>query len=252
MHLKLKFNTSSVHLLFSNENHHTLFKAAKPKYRTPEIMNKSESNGLGTASSSIPVDSLELVRNRLHQVHQSLRKLADQINYSNRNPRAKIPSYLNLHGQFQVLITQLHSLASHLEQNSDILRSTNAFPLPAFPTTQQEGLVTTLLRKKPLPEVDEWIDAAIAECSLFNLPLIKDDELAEWCYAKIKQLESDFVFEGFYTEKQRNYLETEEGKQETAKINSELAAKEEKELSIIGKLTPMTPNAILKFMTKGI
>lgn len=215
-------------------------------------MNKLETNGLTAASSSIPVDSLELVRNRLHQVHQSLRKLADQINYSNRNPRAKMPSYLNLHGQFQVLITQLHSLASHLEQNSDILRNTNAFPLPAFPTTQQEGLVTTLLRKKPLPEVDEWIDEALVECSLFNLPLLRDDELAEWCYAKVKQLESDFMFDGFYTEKQRIYLESEEGKEETARSNAEAAAKEEKELAIVGKKEPMTPNATLKFMTKGI
>lgn len=216
-------------------------------------MNKAETNGnAAAASASIPVDSLELIRNRLHQVHQSLRKLADQINYSNRNPKAKLPGYLSLHGQFQVLITQLHSLASHLELNSDILRTTNAFPLPSFPTTQQEGLVTTLLRKKPLPEVDEWIDAAIAECNLFNIPLLKDDELAEWCYAKAKQLESDFVFDGFYTEKQQLYLESEEGVAETERKKEEMAAKEEREKSIVGTGEPMKPNSILKFMTKGL
>lgn len=215
-------------------------------------MNKSENGSALTAAKNIPVESLELIRNRLDQILQSLRKLADQINYSNRNPKAKLPSPLTLHGQFQNLITQLHSIALHLELKSDILQTTNAFPLPAFPTTQQEGLVTTLLRKKPLPEVDEWIDSAIAECDLFNIPLRTDDELAEWCYAKVKQIESDFVFGGFYTEAQQAYLDSEEGRKETARKKEEAATKEEKEKLIVGTTKPMSPNSILKFMTKGI
>lgn len=216
-------------------------------------MNKTEQNGTAlAAASNIPVDSLELIRNRLDQILQSLRKLADQINHSNRNPKAKLPSYLTLHGQFQNLITQLHSIALHLELKSDILQTTNAFPLPSFPTTQQEGLITTLLRKKPLPDVDEWIDSAIAECNFFNIPLRVDDELAEWCYAKVKQIESDFVFGGFYTEAQQAYLESEEGRKETARKKEEAAAKEEKEKQVIGTTKPMNPNSILKFMTKGV
>ncbi|RKP30848.1 hypothetical protein METBISCDRAFT_27106 [Metschnikowia bicuspidata] len=200
--------------------------------------------------NSIPVDSLELLRNRLHQVHQSLRKLADQIGYFNRKPAAKLPSYLALHGQFQVLITQLHSTASHLKLHGNVLRSTNAYPLPAFPSTQHESLVTTLLRKKPLPEVDEWVEQAAADFSLFRLPLLQDDELAEWCYSKVKQLESDFVFDGFYTEKEEMYKES-EGQRKSVRKSEESEARQDREPAVAGDQPPMQPNAVLKFMTKG-
>lgn len=111
--------------------------------------------------------------------------------------------------------------------------------------------MTTLLRKKPLPEVDEWIDNAISECDQFNIPLRTDDELAEWCYAKVKQLENDFIFDGFHTESQKLYLESEEGQKEADRKKEEAAVKENKEKAIRGTGEPMKPNSILKFMTKG-
>lgn len=204
---------------------------------------------MNTVASNIPVDSLENLRNQLDQVHKSLRKLAEQLG---KNPKSKLPSYPNLHGQFQVLIKQLQSIAAHLELKSDILRTTNAYPLPLFPTTQHEGLVTTLLRKKPLPEVDEWIESATTECNLFNIPLRTDDELAEWCFAKVKQLMMEFNFNGFYTETEMEYMESEEGRKKKARKDEEAEAKKKREKAIVGTKEPMDFNSILKFMTKGI
>lgn len=201
--------------------------------------------------NQIPVDSLELIRNRLNQVYQSLRKLSEQINYHNRNPaKAKLPSYLNLQSQFQVLITQLQTIASQLDANDDVLKSTVAYPLPTFPTTQHEGLVTTLLRKKPLPEVDEWIDAAIAESESFKLPIHKDDDFAEWCYAKVKELEEAFNFDGFHSEAELQYLETPEGQEESKKKKEAELEKERLEVSIAE--TPLNPNQVFQFMNRGV
>lgn len=198
--------------------------------------------------NDIPVESLELIRNRLHQVYQSLRKLADQINYTNRNPRAKLPTYLNLHGQFQVFITQLHSIASQLDHNSEVLGTTNAYPLPNFPTTQHEGLVTTLLRKKPLPEVDEWVDEAIKNSEAFKVSIEKDNEFAEWCFLKVKELSEEFNFDGFLTEEEINALEAGENpkKEESSSENNE------KTNQFVTSKPPMKPDVVMKFMTHGI
>ncbi|SGZ57621.1 CIC11C00000004151 [Sungouiella intermedia] len=202
--------------------------------------------------SQIPMDSLELIRNRLNQVLQSLRKLSEQITYTQRNPKAKLPSYLSLLSQFQVLITQLQTIVAQLDANDEILRSTNVYPLPSFPTTQQEGLVTTLLRKKPLPEVDEWIDAAINESNGFRLPIQKDDEFAEWCHSKVKELEENFNFDGFHSEAELAYLETEEGKAEQQKKKAAEVERDNKQKSIVGSKPALKPNVVLKFMNRGV
>lgn len=208
---------------------------------------------LPQVNTQIPAESLELIRNRLSQVHQSLRKLADQINLHNRNPaKVRLPSYSNLQSQFQVLITQLQTIAARLDSNDETLKTTNVYPLPAFPTTQHEGLVTTLLRKKPLPEVDEWIDAAIAESDQFKLPIHADDDFAEWCYAKVKELEDEFTFEGFHTEAELEFMETDEGqKAEEARKEAD-KEKEKLNSEVSGGKTPMSPNVVLRFINRGV
>ncbi|KAM9920635.1 hypothetical protein OXX59_007055 [Metschnikowia pulcherrima] len=195
--------------------------------------------------NDIPVESLELIRNRLHQVYQSLRKLADQINYTNRNPKAKLPSYSSLHGQFQVFITQLHSIASQLDHNSEVLGSTNAYPLPNFPTTQHEGLVTTLLRKKPLPAVDEWVDEAMKNSEAFKLTVEKDNEFAEWCFLKVKELADEFNFDGFLTE------EDIKAQQDESKSTEHIEEPDEVKPFVPSK-PPMRPDVAMKFMTHGV
>lgn len=204
--------------------------------------------------SQVPVDSLESLRNRLNQVHLSLRKLADQINHHNRHPtKIRLPNYAQLQSQFQVLITQLHTIASNLDANDELLRHTNAYPLPAFPTTQQEGLLTTLLRKKPLPEIDEWIDKAVAESESLQVNLQKDDELAQWCSTKVQELREDFEFYGFHSEEELEFLQTEAGKEETRRKKQVEAEKDALESKITdGGKKGMHPNTALKFMCRGV
>lgn len=202
----------------------------------------------------VSIDVLESIRNRLHQVHLSLRKLMDQINHHNRNPtKVKFPSYGQIHSQLQVLLTQLQIIASNLEKNANLLKTTNVYPLPVFPTSQQEGLITTLLRKKPLPEVTDWIDEAISICESSNISLQKEDELSQWCSSKMEELKEEFQFYGFHTEEEVAFLKTEEGI-----IGGETRNREEKrQENYARKITDggkqaMSPNQILKFTCTGI
>lgn len=207
--------------------------------------------------SSVPVDSLETLRNRLNQVHISLRKLFDQINHHNRHPsKVRLPSYTHLQSQFQILLTQLHLLTANLEANGEILKTTNVYPLPSFPATQQENLLTTLLRKKPLPEIDEWIENALVrgkhdDEGLATIQL--NDEFAQWCLAKVEELQEEFQFWGFNTTQELEHAASEQGKQE--KAEKEAIEREKKDLEL--KITdndrkPLHPNQVLKFMYQDV
>lgn len=202
--------------------------------------------------TQVPADSLESIRNRLNQVHLSLRKLAEQVNHHNRHPgKVKLPSYAHFQNQFQVLITQLYSIAQNLAANEDILKHSNAYPIPSFPTTQQEGLVTTLLRKKALPDVDEWIASVDGANNATNLQ--KDDLFAQWCFAKVQELRDEFQFYGFHTVQELDHMETPEGKHELEVKKKQESDKDEDSLKITaGGSTPLTPNQVQKFMYQGV
>ncbi|KAK6199334.1 mediator complex, subunit Med8 [Scheffersomyces amazonensis] len=220
------------------------------------LIRKKTSPPVQTDNSQIPTESLEAIRNRLNQVHLSLRKLAEQVNSHNRHPnKVKLPSYAHFQSQFQVLITQLHSIATNISSNDELLMNTNVYPTSLFPTTQHEGLLTTLLRKKPLPEVDEWIESAIKTRDTVNgddRTLQRDDEFAEWCFAKVQELRESFQFYGFHTVEELDYLETEEGKKEAHEKKDAERKKEDIELSITsGGTKGLNPNQVLKFMYQG-
>ncbi|EGV62121.1 mediator of RNA polymerase II transcription subunit 8 [Yamadazyma tenuis] len=198
------------------------------------------------------MDSLEATRNRLNQVHISLRKLSDQINYNIRfTGKTRLPTYGQFQSQFHVLITQLHSITSILENNQDILDHTNAYPLPLFPTSQHEGLATTLLRKKPLPEVEKWIDEAIEHSKSLNINSQADDEFSQWCSAKIQEIKEDFQFYGFLSTEELEYLETEEGKKEASAKKEAERQREDVEMGVTTGKKALHPNQVLKFMCQG-
>lgn len=198
------------------------------------------------------MDALESLRNRLNQVHISLRKLSEQINYANRfQEKSKLPTYGQFQNQFHILLTQLHSITNIIENNQEALRNSNAFPLPSFPTTQHEGLLTTLLRKKPLPEVETWIDEAIEKSKELNINSEVDDEFCQWCLSQIQSLREEFQFYGFLSTNELEALETEQGKLESEKKKEIEREKQDYELKITGGKKPMNPNHVLKFMFQG-
>lgn len=95
------------------------------------------------------MDSLESLRSRLAQVSHSLHLLNAQL-------QPDLPPPPALHAQFLVLLSQLHSLAAALHAQQPVLEGMLAHPTPAFPLREHENLLTTLLRKKPSPQVEAW------------------------------------------------------------------------------------------------
>jgi mediator of RNA polymerase II transcription subunit 8 len=90
---------------------------------------------------------------------------------------------------------------------NDILERTTVYPIPEFPTTEQEGLLTTLLRKKKLPDVIEWIDESKSkiESVIKNKERLdpKDDEaLTDWAASVIQVEREKYTFHGFKNEEQ--------------------------------------------------
>ncbi|CAI4055832.1 RNA polymerase II mediator complex subunit MED8 SKDI_02G3010 [Saccharomyces kudriavzevii IFO 1802] len=122
--------------------------------------------------NGVPGQALDAVRMRLAQLTHSLRRIRDEMS------KAELPQWYTLQSQLNVTLSQLVSVTSTLQHFQETLDSTVVYPLPKFPTTSHESLVTTLLRKKNIPEVDEWMKY-VREASGISTNLLKDEEMAK-------------------------------------------------------------------------
>ncbi|CAI4333292.1 CBM_collapsed_G0006580.mRNA.1.CDS.1 [Saccharomyces cerevisiae] len=120
--------------------------------------------------NGVPGQALDAVRMRLAQLTHSLRRIRDEMS------KAELPQWYTLQSQLNVTLSQLVSVTSTLQHFQETLDSTVVYPLPKFPTTSHESLVTTLLRKKNIPEVDEWMKY-VRETSGVTTALLKDEEI---------------------------------------------------------------------------
>lgn len=151
-------------------------------------------------NSSLPINELEKVRLRLAQVAHSLVKLYDQL-----VNEQKLPVWSSLQNQLNVILTQLTSLSSTIDLNHKALQSINVYPTTEFPAVEQEGLLTTLLRKKPLPEVSEWINGSIDQLKHLELnsgqafDFEKSEELLKWCEQFASESLGNSVLFGYQT-----------------------------------------------------
>ncbi|CAN6601178.1 mediator of RNA polymerase II transcription subunit 8 [Trichomonascus vanleenenianus] len=150
--------------------------------------------------SNVPVAALESLRLRLAQLAHSLNSLSGQVQ------QATLPSWPGLQSQFNVLLTQLSSLSATITGFSELLQKTVAYPLPNFPTATQSGLLTTLLRKKNLPDVEEWIKDGNAAAE--NLVVRNDDEFTSWAANVAQECQENHEWTGFLTRKEVDEGET--------------------------------------------
>lgn len=114
--------------------------------------------------------------------------------------QATLPSWPALQDQFNVILTQLTSLSNTLSTYSELLQRTVAYPLPNFPSVTESGLLTTLLRKKNLPSVDEWIESG-SEASK-NTLIKQDDDFCRWALDVVDRRRDEHEWTGFRTRKQ--------------------------------------------------
>ncbi|QPG75800.1 hypothetical protein FOA43_003162 [Brettanomyces nanus] len=142
----------------------------------------------------VPILPLEQVRPRLTQLTHSLRKIEDML-----RANQPLPNWTTVQNQFNVIMSQLNSFARTLDANRQPLESSDVFPNQEFDTTQHEGLLTTLLRKKHLPEVDDWINST----EVVNEQIIaKDDEMTRKCLEIVEKSLQEYIFGGYITKEE--------------------------------------------------
>lgn len=135
----------------------------------------------------VPIELLEQLRMRLSQLTHSLNKLQIDMSQS-----TTLPQWSSLQNQLSVIISQLTSLSSTIDSHIKTLAATDVFPINTFPTSQQEGLLTTLLRKKHLPEINSWITDSLKQVE--KIDLTKDDKWCGWCLSKLETEIANFNF----------------------------------------------------------
>ncbi|GAV46970.1 hypothetical protein ZYGR_0C00120 [Zygosaccharomyces rouxii] len=132
----------------------------------------------------VPAQAVDAVRMRLAQLAHSLRRIRDELS------RAELPQWYTLQSQLNVTLSQIMSVTSTLQHFQGLLDSTMVYPLPNFPTTSHEGLLTTLLRKKNIPEVEELMSTAkdMSDLDLNTMEhrelersLQNDRDISTWC-----------------------------------------------------------------------
>ena len=162
--------------------------------------------------SAVPTDSIEKLRNNLILLSNSLKKL--KLDLIKSNTAYSLPDYNSLQNQYIIIVTQLSTISSILSENSHILKKTNVYPLPISNPNKNETLFNSLLRKKPLPEVEQWlkdseslIDNIINNttdnsnahmANINNINNNRDDTFILWCFNELeKNLKNYKFFEDF-------------------------------------------------------
>ncbi|EDO16883.1 hypothetical protein Kpol_1024p37 [Vanderwaltozyma polyspora DSM 70294] len=151
--------------------------------------------------NGVPAQALDAVRMRLAQLTHSLKRIRDEL------ARATVPQWYTLQSQLNVTLSQLMSVTSTLQHFQDTLDSTVVYPLPSFPTTSHEGLLTTLLRKKNIPEVDDWLafskDVSGLDLNILSEQQVEDSikedrEATKWALTKLVGELEKYDFKNLY------------------------------------------------------
>ncbi|KAK9474657.1 mediator of RNA polymerase II transcription complex subunit 8-domain-containing protein [Dipodascopsis tothii] len=145
-------------------------------------------------TSTLPVEALESLRLRLSHLAHWLNHLQAGVQ------QPTLPSRPNLHQKFTIVLKQLTFLSLTLSQHHDILSTTTAYPLPSFPLQTEPTLAPTLLRKKPEPEVEEWLAAGRAAGAAGGGTRVRDsDENWMWAREIVNGEREQRAWDGLYT-----------------------------------------------------
>lgn len=149
---------------------------------------------------AIPVLELEAIRLKLVNITRSLRRLRDELIRSSTSEHITVASIQN---QYTVLITQFQALSAELLNNAELLNTRNVFPIPKFPVQTQELLLTVLLRKRPAPESEEWIQQAETMINDMHLAGADIDEsFVDYCLDIMDREKENHNFFGVFTQQE--------------------------------------------------
>lgn len=159
--------------------------------------------------SAIPMNALEYLRVKLVQLTRSLTILYTIVHKPN------LPSWPSLHSQFNIVLKQLVSLSETLSQYRDMLVRSVAYPLPTYPVISQDNTLKALLRKKPTPEVEDWMNSGrtLAKKSEeeSGMKIHQDEEFSAFAATTVTQEIRQHMWNGFLTKAQVSRGETDRG-----------------------------------------
>jgi mediator of RNA polymerase II transcription subunit 8, fungi type len=151
----------------------------------------------------------------------------------------------NLLTALSLLLSHLNSLTTTLQSPrfSQDLKSTAVYPQTLFPVRLHETILTSLLKRKLLPDDEEWERQGreIAE-KLHHVDPEREDEFVEWCQTRFIE-----ITEG------RDYsrgTKTKEEKEATER-NGDQEESDENEEDGGGKRNGIELGASLKYLAQG-
>lgn len=130
--------------------------------------------------SGVPTAVLDALRVRLSQLIHSLSVLQKDV------MAVRLPHWPALLKQFKITLLQLGSVTSALRDYAEPLQRTVAFPAPTFPVRTHALLLTTLLRKKNLPDIEAWIDRGLEAAGEGGAEAL-DDEFCQWAWEHVEE-----------------------------------------------------------------
>ncbi|EME89241.1 uncharacterized protein MYCFIDRAFT_17376, partial [Pseudocercospora fijiensis CIRAD86] len=102
------------------------------------------------------IRAIDQLRSRLAQLSSSIAHLKGTL--ESNDP---LPSWPTLQAASTALGAHMGELAQTLNAQRQLFTSLHPYPLPSFPGNTQEGLLQQLLRKKPEPRAEEWIEETL-------------------------------------------------------------------------------------------
>lgn len=151
----------------------------------------------------------------------------------------------NLLTILSLLLSHLNSLTATLQNPrfSQDLKSTAVYPQTTFPVRLHENILTSLLRRKLLPDDEEWERQGreIAE-GLQHVDPEREDEFIDWCQTRFME-----ITEG------REYTRGSKTKEEkeAMKNGDESEESDKDEVQDDGKENGVGLGASLKYLTQG-
>ncbi|KAF2021788.1 hypothetical protein BU24DRAFT_417411 [Aaosphaeria arxii CBS 175.79] len=127
-----------------------------------------QNSGLNLAPDD--VRTLEQLRGRLMRLSRVIEELQSAMIHSGEHP----PPWPNMHRSISLINAQLKNLHDFFKDKneddlsrSQILSALRTYPVAPFPAEEQRFVLETILRKKPSPDEEKWVEERLRAASEF-------------------------------------------------------------------------------------
>lgn len=172
--------------------------------------------------SAIPINALDIIRLNLVQLTRNISILHHAVLQTTPNNNnlikgssssssttstvgmSNVPavSWTNIQSQFNVILQHMSLLSEALAANKSLLTNAVVYPLPNFPLTLQAGSLRSLLRKKPTPEVEEWVKEGRTKTIESGLKISQDEAFADFAVTVVEEELRKHEWKGFLSREQ--------------------------------------------------